>query len=276
MATSRSCDDPRHRELQRPPHLLVLGPTTLLGVELTGQQAKVLAALAHRPGRACPRERLIDHLWGESTPNSARQSLQNQMTRLRRRVGMPLVETTACGYRLAPMVTTDADRLTETARRHLGSAPSADLIGELRTVLAEWRGRPFAELDDDNEVEATRVQLFELRAATSELLAESLIAGGELQAGVIELKSLVEHEPYRDRPWEVLMVTLARLGRRTEAVAVYRSHHDKVRTDLGISPSRHLTELSTAIEHEKPVLVSPRPRHLHAVAPLHTEMSRLG
>jgi DNA-binding SARP family transcriptional activator len=43
----------------------------------------VLAALALEPGRTVPVERLIDALWGERPPATARQQVHIQISKLR-------------------------------------------------------------------------------------------------------------------------------------------------------------------------------------------------
>jgi len=67
----------------------VLGPLEVLGddgrVSLAGpKQRAVLAHLILRPNRVVPASLLIDELWGDEPPETARNTLQTYVYRLRR------------------------------------------------------------------------------------------------------------------------------------------------------------------------------------------------
>src|SRR4051794_5637782 len=64
---------------------------------------RVLAALALRAGEWMSVEQLIDELWGERPPASARKALQMHVARLRRAFGdeAGLLASGPAGYRLA-------------------------------------------------------------------------------------------------------------------------------------------------------------------------------
>src|SRR3546814_17314400 len=88
------------------PLVTVLGPTTVAGEPVTARQRAILAALVLHRRRALPTELLIDAVWSDDVPRAARQSLQNQIPRQRRRFCAELVVTAGTGYRLgwAPAV----------------------------------------------------------------------------------------------------------------------------------------------------------------------------
>src|SRR5690606_8797953 len=92
----------------------VLGPTTVEGTTVTDRQRALLAALGlHGDGADTPT--LVDAVWGGTAPRSARQSLQNQVSRLRNRWGAGLIVTEGTTYRLR--ADTDVDEVSAVARR---------------------------------------------------------------------------------------------------------------------------------------------------------------
>ena len=70
-------------------------------VELTRVEFELLTALARRPGVAITRRWLAEHVLGSELPTSER-TLDVHVSRLRKKLGGPLVETVwGIGYRLA-------------------------------------------------------------------------------------------------------------------------------------------------------------------------------
>jgi DNA-binding SARP family transcriptional activator len=78
----------------------VLGPVTIDGVAVTRRQQIVLAALASFGDDGAGTDRLIEAVWPDAIPRSARASLQNQVARLRAGFGADAIETIDDGYRL--------------------------------------------------------------------------------------------------------------------------------------------------------------------------------
>src|SRR4051812_27837741 len=92
------------------------GVTTRLDVRLLGaigaevdgvavdlgarQQRATLAVLAISAGTVVSSQRLVDSLWGETPPASAKNALQVYIAGLRRALGAPLIRTVEPGYRL--------------------------------------------------------------------------------------------------------------------------------------------------------------------------------
>lgn len=256
----------RRGSADRVHQLRVFGPTRLADAGSTSHQRRILAALAHAHDRTCSAEQLIDVVWGERVPASARTSLQNQVARLRRLSTTSIVVTTESGYRLGHEVRIDVADFVEVARAHLDAQPSPELIEPLGRALALWQGQPFADLDDHVEVIITRTQLDELRASVIELLAKSMLTAGEPQGALVELLALVELEPYRDGAWELLMVTMSSLGRRSDAVAAYQRFERQLERDLGVGPSATMTALCDTIAQGRPITAPWVPSSLHLVA----------
>ena len=133
------------------------------------QQEKLLALLLASPNQVVSTDRLIDEMWGDPPPASARHLVQDYVWRLRNLLGDAegsRVDREGSGYviRVDP-VELDALQLA------VAVAEAGELLGHdmaaaeqlLREATGMWRGRPFGHLSDESpalQVEAVR--LFEV------------------------------------------------------------------------------------------------------------------
>src|SRR6185312_4049303 len=100
-------------------------------------------------------------------------------------------------------------------------------------------------------------------------LSQARLAAGEHAWLVPELEQMVADYPLDERVHGQLMVAMYRSGRQADALAVYHRLRQKLGTELGIDPSRHLRDLETAILRQDPSLDAPAPVAAAApVAPL--------
>ncbi len=128
----------------------VLGPIEVCDGErslpLGGfRQRLVLGVLLLYPNRVLTTDWLVDAVWGEDPPRTARKTLQVYMSRLRALLGPTAIEATATGYaaRVSPA---DIDsfrfeQLAEQGGRLLATDASA-AARVLRQALALWCGMP--------------------------------------------------------------------------------------------------------------------------------------
>lgn len=237
------------------PRIAVLGHTTVDGATPTHTQAAIVAALALAGGRPTSTAELIDAVWCERVPASARQSLQNQITRLRRRFGDEVITTDPAGYVLT--WGTDAAVFERDAAPWLERDPSAAAVAPLESALALWRGVPYDDLCDHEAVDPERTRLGELRSAAAEQLGRSRIVAGDLRRCAAELSSWCEAEPYREQLWGLLMLALHLDGRRTDALAAYERASTRLARDLGVEPSDPLQALRTQIDRLDAVDTAP-------------------
>ena len=84
---------------------LVLGPVAVLAagqpVRLGGpKQRLVMAVLILGANRVVSAERLIEQVWGDAAPETARGTLQAYISRLRKALGSERIEARAPGYEL--------------------------------------------------------------------------------------------------------------------------------------------------------------------------------
>ncbi len=246
----------------------LLGPLRVDGdsgevVLAAAKERSLLAALALSPGRVVSSEALVDALWGDSPPASARKSVQTYVSNVRRAVGPDVVATEGSGY-LLRIDDADVDvgrfrslvRTGEEALRRGATGQARDALGE---AVALWRGDPFAGTGPSTGLAAEAVRLREeYLTALEARLAADLAAGcrGEL---VGELQALVHEHPYRERLWGQLMVALYRSGRQADALAAYRRAQLLLREELGLEPGGELQRLERAVLAHDRSLDAPSP-----------------
>src|SRR4051794_9224556 len=252
----------------------ILGPLEVRDgdrpVELPRQkQRALLASLLLRAGEPASIDRLIEDLWGDSAPASARASLQNVVSQLRRLLGPETLVTRPAGYALE--VDPDAvdllrfERLVEDSRREAGHERAATL----HRALALWRGPPLAGLAFEPFAAPEVARLEELRLRAQEELIDVELGLGrhgddELVARV---EALAAANPLRERLHGQLMLALYRSDRQTEALAAFRELRHRLVEELGIEPSPDVRELEKAILRHDPALApAPAPRATRARA----------
>ena len=239
----------------------VLGPLEVEGVPSLGapKQRALLALLLLARGEVVSEGRLVDGLWGEEPPETARHALQVYVSGLRKAIAPTGAEIRRQGGGYALVLRAaglDAARFEELARdgaKALADGDAASARAQLREALGLWRGRLLADLED--ELATTHgAALEELRLRAAEDLAEAELALGLHDELVPRLEAAVREQPFRERPLRLLMLALYRAGRQTEALETYRSARERLRGELGLDPGRELRELEAAILRQDPSL----------------------
>lgn len=211
-------------------------------------QRRLLSALAARHPRAVTVDGLIDAMWGESPPPSARKTLQTNVFRLRKTLGATAIVTTTGGYRLGPSVRVDVDEFERLRELHW------------------WRGDPFDELSNWSAIEGRRARLVELRCRAEDTAAESQLASDHPTDAVAELERLVVEDPLREHRWTLLVRALLATDRRADALQAYERARRTFAIELGISPGVELQAARQAaldagpdesyrILHDDPIVV---------------------
>src|SRR5512134_649340 len=104
------------------------------------RQRSVLAILLLRANQVVSNDRLIDELWAESPPDTARTALQVHVSQLRKVLGHDAIETGSNGYLLrVEDGELDLERFEALVRR-AGGKPPAEAAEHLREALLLWRG----------------------------------------------------------------------------------------------------------------------------------------
>ena len=113
------------------------------------KQRAVLALLLLNANRVVPTERLIDGLWGDSPPDTARSALQVYIAGLRKALGADgsVLRTASPGYVLDVQPgTLDLDRFTSLGEEARAATDPARRVALLDGALALWRGEPLGDL----------------------------------------------------------------------------------------------------------------------------------
>jgi DNA-binding SARP family transcriptional activator/streptogramin lyase len=226
----------------------------------------VLAVLLLNANHVVSTERLIDDLWGDSSPSTARAALQVYVAGLRKalRTGGENLRTRAPGYVLElDAGALDLDRFTQ-LRAAAGAC--SDAVGRaalLHEALMLWRDPPLPELRTEPFAAAAVARLEELRLAALEERIDADLDLGRHAALVTELESLVAEHPYRERLRAQLMLALYRSGRQADSLDVYKAGRRALQDELGLEPGKELRDLEAAILRQDEAL---SPAHVVSAA----------
>jgi predicted ATPase/DNA-binding SARP family transcriptional activator len=211
------------------------------------RQRALLALLALNGNRVVPRDRIIDALWGDAPPRTARNSLQVAVHGLRKALGADRVERRGTGYRLALRAgELDLERFSELVERAAEEDP-ARASETLREALALHRGTALSDLPEAPFVVLERERIEELRLVALERRIEADLQVGRHDQLVAELEALAAEHPYRERLRAQLMLALVRSGRQAEALDAFRAARRALVDGLGVEPARELHHLHAAI-----------------------------
>jgi len=243
----------------------VLGPLTVRegdrALKLGGyRQQLVLAVLLLHPEGELSADFLIDAVWGEHPPRSARKTLQAYLSRLRRALGEGVIVATPHGYSLSlsssQLDSLQFEDLSARGNQLLTSNPAgaADL---LERALSLWRGMPFGDLGYEAAIQPEAQRFLELRLTTLENRIAADLDLGQAAVLAAELEQLVEEHPLRERFHEQLMIALYRSERQADALRAYQNARTLLGEELGIEPSRRLQALEEKILMQDPSIDGP-------------------
>ena len=223
----------------------VLGPMELrdgeTGVPVPPPMPRaLLGMLALRPGSPVSADEIIDGLWGDAPPKSARTIVQVYVSSLRRMLGRDVIGSGQGGYGLDAAVRVDAAEFEHELRAGLrmagDSAVAADTLGR---TLGLWRGEPLADVAAPF-ADAQRTRLTELRLSAVEAWADAGLACGRQDELVAELEGWIARYPLRELLWAQLITALDRGGRQADALATYHRVRAVLRDELGADPGEQV------------------------------------
>jgi predicted ATPase/DNA-binding SARP family transcriptional activator len=248
----------------------VLGPLEVVAagysLELgTPRQRILLGLLLLHAGEVVSYDRLVEDLWDDDPPLTARHTLQGYAHRLRHTLGPEgwRLITRPPGYQLK--VSTgelDAQRFQDLAtagRRALVRDDPQAAADQLAVGLGLWRGPLLADLDEVAALAPERARLEALRLTALEDRVEADLALGGHGGLVAELEGLLADHPYRERLWGQLMLALYRSGRQADALQAFHRARQVLDEELGIEPSRWLRRRQEQILLQDAALEVPDP-----------------
>ena len=234
----------------------VLGPLRVFrdGAELDPgppRSRTVLALLVSEIGRVVSVDRLINGIWGDEPPPTAKKAVHVHISNLRRALGEDFPLRTAPGGYLVQSAAVEVDAVrfqegVERAMRLLRTDPSAasQLLAE---SLGLWQGRAYADFGDDVALVPEITRLSELRLSAVEHRIDAELRLGRHAEVVGELETLTVDHPYRERFRELQMLALYRSGRQAEALRAYEHTRTVLADELGLDPTPALRDLQHQI-----------------------------
>ena len=230
----------------------------------TLKERLVLGVLLLHANEFVSRERLIDDLWGEAPPPTARKAVNVYLSKLRKTLsgaGADPITTAAGGYRLhVEPESLDASRM----QALVGEAQELVANGELETAaqrfreaLSLWRGPTLAGLQLESRGRDEVAALDELRLTALMDRIDCDLALGRHEQVLGELGVLVSEHPLRERLRAQQMLALYRADRQADALEAYAEARRTLVDDLGIEPSEALQRLQQAILRHDPSLETP-------------------
>ncbi|WP_055526239.1 AfsR/SARP family transcriptional regulator [Streptomyces graminilatus] len=237
----------------------VLGPVRVWrgGTELrTGppQQRAMLAVLLASAGQTVPLPTLIALLWGGTEPASATNVVRRYAGSLRRMIE-PALPRMAPGQWLVGggggyRIEVDADSLDllrfrelyTRAREARDAGRAGDSVRRYAEALALWRGPVAAGVSAEVRGHPLFTQLDNERLALAVEAADLALRHKDADLVLAPLRMLADQHRFDEQLHAKLLLALAASGRQAEAVDVFHRLRDRLRTELGVSPSPLLSE----------------------------------
>jgi DNA-binding SARP family transcriptional activator/tetratricopeptide (TPR) repeat protein len=240
------------------PLFRILGPLQVMvgGQECAippGRQHIVLGVLLLEANRVVSIDHLIDAIWDDDPPATARTQVQICASRLRNRLveaGCEPIVTRPPGYlmpvrpgqldaQLFTSLVAEADGLARTGR----DEDAADTLGR---AVALWRGPALGGINSPI-LRNKATELDERRLAAVESHVDLELRLGRHHKVIGELSTLVSQHPLRERLRGQLMLALYRAGRQAEALETYRHGRELMVDQLGLEPGEDLRKLESSI-----------------------------
>lgn len=259
----------------------VLGPLSaeVNGVPVVPTASKprqILALLALYPGRVMPVGILMEEIWGQAPPFSARTTLQTYILQLRRRLGTAMgpdapgsakdvLATRYGGYLLqVPAEAVDVhqyEQLVAQGQAQFEDGDDALAAGCFRRALELWKGPALVDVGVGPVLEIEVLRLEESRLVTRERRIDADLRLGRHTELLAELADLTARHPQHEGLHSQAMVALYRSGRQAAALDLYHRTRRRLIEELGVEPSPQLQRLyqaMLAVDPQLDVVAGPR------------------
>jgi DNA-binding SARP family transcriptional activator len=224
----------------------------VLEPRLPGRRGQLIAYLVIHRERGVRREELIDALWPANPPSRPEAAFATLLTRTRAAVGHSAIGGAAhLRLELGAKVRVDwevARQAPEAARQALVAGDPAEALRRAEEGLAIVE-QGFLTDFEAPWIDDRRRELDELRGPLAEVLARAALSlGGESVATAERAaRAMIEHNPFREGGYAVLIEALAAGGNDAEAMRVYDQLRTLLRDQLGLTPSPAVTALAERI-----------------------------
>ena len=218
-------------------------------LEIKGRKTRALVAyLALKPGRACPREELVGLLWGDRGEAQARSSLRQSLSELRKALGVAGDSVLIAGRDTVALDVkgVEVDAVTFERLADDGTAEALEAAAELyRGDLLDGIAVHDPAFEDWLAGERGR-----LRGRACDALNGLLghhVESGDARAAIATAGRLLALDPLQEAVHRALMRLYAGRGERTLALKQFRACRDALATELGVLPEAETEQLAEEI-----------------------------
>jgi DNA-binding SARP family transcriptional activator/tetratricopeptide (TPR) repeat protein len=234
-------------KLLGPLEIAVDGEQISLGAS---RQGVILALLLIEANQVVSVDRMIDAVWGDEPPKTAKNQVQITVSAIRRLLGSDVIACRPPGYMInAPPENIDIgcfESLAASGGKAVSEQRTLDALHDLRSALALWRG-PALDGIQSEIIQATATRLNERRtSAYQDCFALELQMGRHFEV-IGELRELVAENPLNEVLRGQLMLALYRAGRQADALDAFRVGRAILQEELGLDPGTELCRLEQAI-----------------------------
>ena len=232
--------------------------TTVRGNALGGvKPRKLLEVLALTPGQAVSKDLLADRIWGDHPPRSYLATLESYVCVLRRSVGAPggrgsWLATTPGGYILdVDQVRVDLHEIRHGLRNVAGYDTAVAVSMTSAALELDEKGLLLDSADEEWAADVRR-HFAGLLVNACVHTAERSLAGGDAPAAIRFAHEALRRDPFAEPAVQVLLRGLSELGRRAEAMRVFRDFRQLLLDDLGIEPDPRTTAAYLDVLRRRP------------------------
>lgn len=196
---------------------------------------------------------LIDELWPDEPPDSARNSVQRFVSDIRTGLGdeRGRVVASRAGY-MVEAKDNEVDTAQIERAIRAASANADDPVKSLRALresIDQLGERLCAGSDDLRSVRTESERLDRLRVRAMEH-AGSLAEDHGIDIAE-DLEDWLRDQPFNERIAGLLMGALARSGRQHDALAIYREIRSRLQREVGVSPGPELDRIEQDVLAQK-------------------------
>lgn len=206
-------------------------------------QRLLLALLTLRAPQWTSPDTLTEALWPDEPSSAADSRLHLHIHRLRGRLATGAIESGPDGYRLdVPPEAVDVWRFESAVSGvladHVRGRAEPELLERLEHVAELWAGAPFPDVEHPDVV-AERYRLEDMYLLAQETRFAHLLDRGEHDAALDVLAPVAAEHRSRESLQVLWMTALNRVGRRSEAIAVFEATREALEV-LALAPGREL------------------------------------
>ncbi|MEZ0113089.1 DNA-binding SARP family transcriptional activator [Catenulispora sp. EB89] len=262
----------------------VLGPLSIqhgaaAATPVAQKPGTALALLLLNAMRVVPVPVLMDELWREAPPKSARAALQIYVLQLRKKLtwatGLTLAEvsehvlqTVHNGYRFVveqgQLDLQVYHRLQRTGIKAMDAGDYHSAARDFRHALNLWRGPAVADVEPGTRIRAEAAALEQSRMTMLDYRIELDLRLGLHRQILGELAVLTSRNRFHENLHAQFVIALYRSGYRIRALEAFHQVRHNLRTEFGLEPSGKLKRFHQAVLTQDPVLdeaeVVPLPR----------------